>query len=582
MKFLISNFRFPNKKGIITVYVLVFGAVFLILLGGLIGFISLQLKISKQKVAWADSLNIAEAGINYYRWHLNHTPEGQNPDIQDGNDWCCKVGGVEYGQDDPQCQTGGFTVCGVCDGNACYEHSYYDAEGKLKGKFVLKIKAKKICGRILGVYVDSIGSTEEYPDTEREVQVKFAATSIAEYAYIINDGVWAGSDREIFGKYHSNSGIRMDGTHNSLVTSAANEWVCTSAFGCCGDDATCDCDWSSSLGCHRVGGPFNPCIGRCAARDVPQECVWDDANDEVICDGVCGGGGPKDLWKNPVPPFDFSGITADLSEMKNLATSTGIYYPPSDIINSSAKGYHLVFNSDGSFDVFVITDLDAVYACDKDGDGVCEGDDDWYWSEEKISSEYQPPDGVYGGYDLKFDNVTTTENCGLIFIEDNLWIEGTVKGKKTVAVANLETPGVDPSVFLNNNLDYTTLDGSDSLAVIAEKDILLPCHTPDTMVARGVFVAQWGNFGRKFYIDPDVYLWHCWWHPSECCDDGLRTHLTVYGSIVSNGRVGTRWGSSSGYMERDNYFDAKLSKDPPPLLPYVSEEMEIISWEEIE
>jgi len=549
MKFLISNFQFSNKKGIIITYVLVFGAIFLILLGGLLGFILLQLKISKQKVAWADSLNIAEAGINYYRWHLNHTPEGQNPDIQDGNDWCCKVGGVEYGQDDPQCQTGGFTVCGVCDGNACYEHSYYDSEGKLKGKFVLKIKAKKICGRILGVYVSSIGSTKEYPDLKREVQVKFAATSIAEYAYIINDGVWAGSDREIFGKYHSNSGIRMDGTHNSLVTSATNEWICTSAFGC-----------------H--------------SWDCPEGCTPSGSN--CLCDGVMGGGGPKDLWKFPVPPFDFSGITADLSEMKNLATSTGIYYPPSDTINSSAKGYHLVFNPDGSFDVFVITGLDAVYACDEDGDGVCEGGDDWYWSEERISSEYLPPDGVYGGYDLKFDNVTTTEDCGLIFIEDNLWIEGTVKGKKTVAVANLETPGVDPSVFLNNNLDYTTLDGSDSLAVIAEKDILLPCHTPDNMVARGVFVAQWGNFGRKFYIDPDVYWWYCWWHPSRCCDEGLRTHLTIYGSIVSNGRVGTRWGSSSGYMERDNYFDAKLSKDPPPLLPYVSEEMEIISWEEIE
>jgi len=192
-----------------------------------------------------------------------------------------------------------------------------------------------------------------------------------------------------------------------------------------------------------------------------------------------------------------------------------------------------------------------------------------------------PLEGVYGGYHLKFDNVTTSEDCGLIFIEDNLWIEGTVRGKKTVAVANLETPGVDPTVFINNNLDYTTLDGSDSLAVIAEKDVLLPCHTPDNMVARGVFVAQLGNFGRRFYIDPDVYGWYCFWNPTKCCDDGLRTYLLIYGSIVSNGRVGTRWGSVSGYMERDNYFDSKLAKDPPPLLPYVSETMEIISFQEI-
>ncbi len=571
-----------RKKGIIILFTLIFGAIFLVLLFGLLSLILFQLKLTQERTAWEDSLHIAEAGINYYWYLLNHTPSGQNPEIQDGENWCCKVGGIEYASSSPQCQQNGFIVCGTCDGEPCYEHSYIDPETNQEiGKFRLKIKAKKICGRILGVYVTSLGFTNRYPNLKRKLEAKFAATSIAEYSYLLNSAVWAGSDREIFGKYHSNGGIRMDGTHNSLVTSAQSTWVCTSAFGCCGDDSTCDCDWSPSLGCHRVGGPVDPCADRCVARDVPQECVWDDANDEAICNGICGGGEPKDLWKFPVPSFDFSGITHDLSQMKNLAQSLGVYYPSSTTVNPIAKGYHLVFNGDGSFDLFVITDLEAVYACDKDGDGHCEGDSDWYWSYEKINNEYLPLEGIYGGYHLKFDNVTTSEDCGLIFIEDNLWIEGIVKGKKTVAVANLETAGVDPTVFINNNLDYTTLDGSDSLAVIAEKNVLLPCHTPDTMVARGVFVAQLGNFGRRFYIDPDAYWWHCWWHPSKCCDDGLRTHLTIYGSIVSNGRVGTRWGSVSGYQKRDNYFDSKLAKDPPPLLPYVSEAMEIISFQEI-
>ncbi|MDI6603240.1 MAG: hypothetical protein QME57_03960, partial [Patescibacteria group bacterium] len=64
-----------------------------------------------------------------------------------------------------------------------------------------------------------------------------------------------------------------------------------------------------------------------------------------------------------------------------------------------------------------------------------------------------------------------------------------------------------------------------------------------------------------------------------------REHLTLHGSIVSNGRVGTRWtvwGVETGYMKRESYFDAKLARDPPPLLPYVSEELEAISWEEVE
>jgi len=543
-----------RQKGIIIPLTLIFGTIFLILLIGLLSFILLQLRFSKQKSAWEDRFHIAEAGINYYWYILNHTPSGQNPEIQDGKDWCCKVGGIEYASSSPQCQQNGFIVCGTCDGEPCYEHSYIDPETNQEiGKFRLKIEAKKICGRILGVYVTSVGFTNKYPDLKRKLQAKFAATSIAEYSYLLNSAVWAGSDREIFGKYHSNGGIRMDGTHNSLVTSAQSSWICTSAFGCS--------VWNCPSGCTPSGS-------------------------DCLCDGIIGGGGPKDLWKFPVPSFDFSGITHDLNQMKNLAQTLGLYYPPSTTIDPSAKGYHLVFNGDGSFDLFVITDLQGVYACDRNGDGQCKSQGwfsgtDWYWSYEKINNEYLPSEGVYGGYNLKFNNVTTTEDCGLIFIEDDLWIDGVVKGKKTVAAANLETPGVDPTVFLNDNLDYTTLDGSDSLAVIAEKDVLLPCHTPDTMVVRGVFVAQLGNFGRRYYIDPGTYGWYCWWNPSKCCSTAIRDHLTIYGSIVSNGRVGTRWGSSSGYMERDNYFDSKLAKDPPPLLPYVSETLEIISFQEI-
>lgn len=536
-----------TKKGIIIPLTLVFGTIFLIMLGGLLGFILLQLRYSQQKVAWENSLHIAEAGVNYYWYVLNHTPSGQNPDIQDGKDWCCKVGGVEYSTSSPQCQQGDFIVCGTCDGKPCYTHPYIDPEtNATTGEFALRIEAKPVCGRVLGVYIYSQGSTLKYPDLKRKLEVKFAATSIADYSYIINNSVHAGSDREIFGKYHSNGGIRMDGTNNSLVTSAQSSWVCTSAFGC-----------------H--------------SWDCPSGCTPSGSN--CLCNGVMGGGGPKDFWKYPIPSFDFAGITHDLSQMKNLAQEKGLYYPKSTTVDGNAKGYHLTFNPDGSFNVKVITNLQNVYACDKNGNGVYEGESDCYWSAEKISSEYTPPDGVYGGYQLYF-STSTPLDCGLIFFEDNVWIDGVVKGKKTVAAANLVDANVDSTVFLNGNIDYTTLDGSDSLAVIAEKDVLIPCHSPDIMIARGVFVAQKGGFARRLYIDPDAFHLYCWLHPSRCCDDGIRTKLTMYGTIVTNLRTGTRWGDVSGYMERDDYFDRKLAKDPPPLLPYVSENLEVISWEE--
>ena len=62
------------SRGIITVYVVIFGGIFLMLLSGLFGFIVLQNRQSLQRLTFAQSLEIAEAGLNYARWHLAHAP----------------------------------------------------------------------------------------------------------------------------------------------------------------------------------------------------------------------------------------------------------------------------------------------------------------------------------------------------------------------------------------------------------------------------------------------------------------------------------------------------------------------------
>ena len=50
------------------------------LFSGLVGFIYMQHKHSLEKASWYEALNVAEAGLNYYRWHLAHNPD----DLQDG------------------------------------------------------------------------------------------------------------------------------------------------------------------------------------------------------------------------------------------------------------------------------------------------------------------------------------------------------------------------------------------------------------------------------------------------------------------------------------------------------------------
>ncbi len=466
-------------KGIITTYVLVFGVIFLLLLSGLSGFILMQLKQASRKVAWQESLEIAEAGINYYQWCLNN----------------------EVDQD---CQT---------------EKEYLNLSGSPIGRFSLEITPATSCGQTNQISIASTGWTYNFPDTEREVQVLYARTSVAKYAYLINDNVWAGSDREIRGLYHSNSGIRMDGENQSLVTSAIQEWTCTDSFGC------------------------DPCPTDSGCRTEGQDC---------ICSGVftTTENSNIDLFDWPVPPFDFDGITIDLAEMKNTAQSQpgALYLPPSIDINSQAKGYHVKFKNDGTFEVWIITQLQSSWA---------------YSTEEGWHNDYFIIDQEY-----LYNTYPTNPACSIIFIEDNLWVEGEVKGKITIASANLITPTEDTSIVLLGDIEYTTLDGSDGLSVIGEKNVLISPDSLNNMEMRGIFIAQKGHFGRNHY------------------NGNIKENLEIYGSIISNGRVGTKWSSGgqivSGYLNRENYFDQNLIHNPPSFVPYISSEFLIVNWEEVE
>lgn len=172
-------------------------------------------------------------------------------------------------------------------------------------------------------------------------------------------------------------------------------------------------------------------------------------------------------------------------------------------------------------------------------------------------------------------NYTIPTGCSLVFSEDKLWIDGTIKDKVTVVAADVSQPNYDPDVIINGNIDYTTLDGSDGLTVVAENSIVLGVEIPSDISLRGIYVAQKGYFGRNLY--------GCWHAPHD-----QKNSLTMSGTIVSNGRVVTKWGYSSGscgstwsgFNTRTNSYDAKLAVDPPPLTPYVDDEFSFVEWRE--
>ena len=236
------------------------------------------------------------------------------------------------------------------------------------GSFAIEVEPRVECGDTIERKIYSTGWTEKFPETDRKIAASYGRVSVAQFAYLLNDNVWAGSDRIIRGLYHSNGGIRMDGENQSIVSSSLEEWVCTSSFGCS------SCPVSS--GCYTQGS-LCMCPGVLATTD--------NSN--------------PDLFDFPTGLFDFEGITVDLAQIKSAAVADSVYLPPSTDINSYADGYHIIFNNDGTFDVRIITRLRRIY-----GYSTEEG---WHYDYFRIRDEY-----FYNTYTLNYSiNYTTNFIC---------------------------------------------------------------------------------------------------------------------------------------------------------------------------
>lgn len=466
-----------KQKGAIIILVIVFGGIFLTLFGGLAGLIFFQLRQSSQKLAWSEALQIAEAGLDFAKWCQNH--------------------GIE----------------------PISERDFFDAEANKIGTFSLTINPFTSCGETTNVEIHSLGWATDFPDLARTIRALLGRVSVGQYAYLLNDNVWAGADREIRGYYHSNGGIRMDGENQSLVSSAQETWLCTDSFGCDYWDCPVDC-FPQGQACACPG------VFTTTANSNPDLFIW------------------------PAPLFDFEGITIDLANIKNLTIpyAQEKYWPPAAEIDSNGLGYHLKFNQTGMFEVWIITGLNATYAYSLE--------QGWHYDYFVINNEY-----LYAQRNLD-------PTCSLLFFEDNLWVEGKVKGKVTVVSADLITSTKDTSVVLPADIEYSILDGSDGLALVGQNNVLISPNSPNAMELRGIFIAQKGHFGRNHY------------------PGNIKEKLEIYGSIVSNGRVGTKWSSGSvvvsGYLKRENYIDSYLVYRAPAFVPSVKPDLEIIHWEEVE
>src|SRR3990167_2857478 len=203
-----------NNHGMIIVQTLVFSAIAVIMIGALASWTATTVKAGRIAFNREQAFQIAEAGIDYYRWHLAHAPT----DYQDG--------------------TG---VAGP------YVHALKDKNGDTVAQFSLDITPPTLGSTI--VNIKSTGASTLDPTYVRKISSSVAKPSIAKYAVAGNNAMRFGVGTEIFGPIHVNGGIRFDGLAHNLVTSGATTY--TDADG----DA---CTSSNSYAVHTCLSPADP------------------------------------------------------------------------------------------------------------------------------------------------------------------------------------------------------------------------------------------------------------------------------------------------------------------------------------
>lgn len=289
------NKKNKNYRGIILLNVLIFSMLAISLVTFFIVWTSSSINMVKSTLMKEQALQIAEAGVDYYRWHLAHNPS----DFKDGT-----------GNDGP------------------YSHIFYNKDGEAIGTFVLTITPPVVGSTI--VTIKSEGRVNKSSSIKRTIQTRLAIPSFAKFAIVANDVMRFGEGTEVFGPIHSNNGIRFDGISHNLITSTVSSY----------DDP--DHTGNKEFGVHTHVNTTNTNVTESfRPLEAPPTNPIPTRNDVFIAGR-----------QFPVPQSDFTGITNDLSTIKTNAISGGKY-----LAHSGKLGYHIILKTNDTFDLYKVTNL---------------------------------------------------------------------------------------------------------------------------------------------------------------------------------------------------------------------------------
>lgn len=445
MKFRLLKF----KRGMFLPLIMLASVLFIAYATALISISMSNTKIANLHNKKITAMSIAEAGINYYMWHLAHS----NTDYCDGT--TC-VGTGTYGP---------------------YHHEYVDQHGSVLGTFDLYITPPSAGGSV--AIVKSIGKVNGISPT-RTIVSELGMPSFTKYTLLSNNSqVWIGAGEKITGSLFVNrNGLYNEGevTGDALSTETTyNGWFGTQPG---------------------VAGP-----------------------------GIFGG---AKLF--PVPQIDFGQLDVNILNLRNGARDLGEgqYYGP-----SNQKGYHIVLSG-------INYQLYRVRRYNNSGYDI---------TQEDLVGTYNYP------------------NQGVIFVADNLWVNGTVNNQKiTIVAADPEAQASQMKrIIVPNTITYTNNDGRDKIGLITQTDILVSQNAPYNMEIDAAMIAKDGEIKINQY-------------------NQIKGNMKVYGSMAHN--TGLVWTYAdingtvvSGYQTTETITDNQNVLNPPPKFPTTGS-FSILSWRE--
>lgn len=515
-----QGFILPSVLGFMVVIIIIFSAV-----AELIGT---NITVVNSNIQSQRAFNIAEAGINYYLWHLSHNAT----DFKDGQSTPATP--------DPQLGYGPYT------------HNYIDDNAKTEGTYTLWIKPQG--GGSTIATIRSIGKVNG-TNSVRSIDAQIGAPSFASYAVLSDTALWFGNNESANGPIHSNQGVRMDGASNGEVSSASSTYFPPFSLG--GDGFTHPGVWCS------------PSV------TTPVDCNTRNKSD----------------WQYPLPSVDFNAISGTLCSMKKTAfnsdSSTSSYATMANAcsqtpnVRTSAylpqrsssgafttnKGYLIDLNTDGTYNLSQVNnenDRLAPYTSALTTSAVASNiaipASGIIFAEDNVWVRSNPT--FHGRVTIAAGRLaSSSQNTEVTVVGDLKY--STKNGNDVIGLIAENTVTISPYAFPTSGPFTTEVDA----AMISQ---LGPVNYPsEYRSANNICTRGWVDPSQNFLFYGSIATRQSWtwtWQWGSQCGDNVLD--PVSGDYIS------------GVLHNTTQYDYNLLYNPPPGWP-VTSGYNVLSWREV-